>query len=169
MGARAVGPLRYSTPMAADHHLILAPCDPADPDFAGLVRRLDAYLAVTDGDEHAFYDQFNDAGSLDAAVLLRLGGVAIACGGYRVRSADTVEVKRMYVREGYRRCGAAAEVLAALERDAREAGYRRAVLETGLRQRAAVRFYEARGYRRLARNYPPYEGMANSVCYEKSL
>ena len=29
-----------------------------DPDFIALVRRLDAYLAVTDGDEHAFYDQY---------------------------------------------------------------------------------------------------------------
>ena len=29
------------------------------PDFISLIRDLDAYLSITDGDDHAFYDQFN--------------------------------------------------------------------------------------------------------------
>gem|GEM_PF-1711187 len=34
------------------------------PDFKALVQHLDAYLAEVDGDDHAFYDQFNNIDSL---------------------------------------------------------------------------------------------------------
>jgi putative acetyltransferase len=33
--------------------------DPGDKDFIDLVRLLDAELAIRDGDDHAFYSQYN--------------------------------------------------------------------------------------------------------------
>ena len=60
------------------------------------------------------------------------------------------------------------ELMRSLEDWARELGYRTAVLETGVLQPEAIRLYEAAGYRRIP-NYPPYEDVAESVCYRKSL
>lgn len=33
--------------------------DSTNPDFVSLVKELDEYLKITDGEEHAFYSQFN--------------------------------------------------------------------------------------------------------------
>ena len=73
--------------------------------------------------------------------LARLDGAAVGCGGVAL-FADFAEVKRMYVREGARRRGVAQALLARIEREAREAGFVSLKLETGVRQRAALRFYE---------------------------
>ncbi|RZK26327.1 MAG: hypothetical protein EOO43_03180, partial [Flavobacterium sp.] len=39
------------------------------PDFIELVKALDAYLAVIDGDEHSFYAQFNKIDTLKNVVI----------------------------------------------------------------------------------------------------
>lgn len=123
---------------------------------------------MTDGDEHGFYDQFNSPSTLDLAVILTLGGAGLGCGGYRIKSKNAVEVKRMFVEEKYRNAGVATEILKSLEDDAKHNGFKRVVLETGKRQVAAIKFYERSGYTRIP-NYPPYEEMENSVCFEKWL
>ena len=139
-----------------------------DPDFIALVRRLDAYLAVTDGDEHAFYDQYNQLDAIQYAVVAYLDHEPVGCGAIKRFSATAMEVKRMYVAPAARRQGIAASVLQALEVWTAELGYTECVLETGLRQREAVDFYAARGYRRIP-NYGQYAEMANSVCFGKKL
>ena len=143
-------------------------CDPNHPEFTKLIAKLDAFLAVTDGDEHSFYDQFNSPSTLDAAVLMQQDGQSIGCGGYRIKEDDTVEIKRMFVEEANRRSGAASKILTFIEQTAKQNGFKRAILETGIRQVAAVMFYERSGYSRIP-NYPPYEKMDNSVCFEKVL
>jgi hypothetical protein len=40
-----------------------------NPDFMKLVKQLDADLAVTDGDEHAFYNQFNKLDAIKYVLL----------------------------------------------------------------------------------------------------
>lgn len=148
----------------------LRACPVDDPAFAALVARLDAYLAATDGDEHAFYAAHNRSDTLDFALVLEEpgGGGALACGALRRKSAERVEVKRMYVAEEARGRRLAVGVLRALEAEARRRGYREVVLETGVRQPAAIRLYEREGYRRIPA-YPPYAAMANSVCYARAL
>ena len=75
---------------------------------------------------------------------------APVCGGGLKRLPDgTCEIKRMYVVPQARRSGVARALLAALEEEARELGYRIARLDTGERQPHAQAFYEASGYRRV--------------------
>jgi len=143
-------------------------CPPSDPAFTKLVAKLDAYLAVTDGDEHGFYDQFNSLSTLDATAIMMQDNLAIGCGGYRIKSADTVEVKRMYIEAESRGSGAATKLLTFLENHAKQQGFKRIGLETGIRQKAAVKFYQRSGYSSIP-NYPPYEAMENSLCFEKEL
>ena len=38
-------------------------------DFVALVKLLDAYLAIQDGEEHAFYDQYNKIDHLNNVVI----------------------------------------------------------------------------------------------------
>jgi ribosomal protein S18 acetylase RimI-like enzyme len=54
----------------------------------------------------------------------------------------------MFVRVEHRRRGHGRRMLDALEGWARERGYRRVVLETGLAQPEAIALYEDAGYRR---------------------
>lgn len=139
-----------------------------NPDFIKLIKELDAYLKVTDGDEHDFYDQFNQPDAIKHVILLYVEDKPVACGAIK-KYADTVmEIKRMFVSPAYRNKGYASKVLKHLELWAMELGYEKCILETGLRQREAIGLYYRRNYK-LIRNYAPYENMKNSKCFEKSL
>jgi putative acetyltransferase len=96
------------------------------------------------------------------------GDRAIGSGGLRAIDAEHGEIKRMYVDPAYRSTGLAADILHALEDDARGRGWTRLVLETGDRMLAAQRFYERNGYTAI----PPfghYIGSSLSLCFEKAL
>lgn len=147
-------------------HLIRT--DSADPDFIALVRQLDAYLSEINGAEHDFYAQFNKVDALPYVVVLYQNKVPVSCGAIKAYDADAMEVKRMYTLPASRGRGAASMVLAELEDWAFELGYSRCVLETGKHLPDAVALYERNGYRTIP-NYGQYEGVDNSLCFQKTL
>ena len=142
--------------------------DSGNPDFVSLVKLLDAYLAECDGEDHAFYDQFNKIAHIRQVVLAYEEGRALGCGAIKEFSPDAMEVKRMYVRPEGRQKGIATRILDELERWAKELGYSRTVLETGSRQTEAIELYTRGGYARIP-NYGQYAGIDNSLCFEKKL
>ncbi|WP_245597208.1 GNAT family N-acetyltransferase [Jiangella gansuensis] len=75
-----------------------------------------------------------------------VGNEPVATGGFRRHSDGVAEIKRMYVAHEHRGGGHARRLLAELEAQAVEAGYRRVVLETGLRQPEAIALYSSSGY-----------------------
>jgi len=139
-----------------------------NPDFSALVALLDQDLAIRDGDEHAFYAQFNKVDKIKHALLAFAENQAVGCGAIREYSEETVEVKRMFVRPEHRGQGIAGAILSELETWAKELGYNRCLLETGQKQPEAIRLYQKSGYK-IIPNYGPYEGLENSVCMEKLL
>ena len=64
-------------------------------DFQQLVVALDAYLRIVDGDDHAFYAQFNKTDSLSNVLVCYDQEVAIGCGAFKAYDSQTVEIKRM--------------------------------------------------------------------------
>ena len=138
----------------------------ADPGFRELVALLDKDLAIRDGDEHAFYAQYNGIDSIANTVVAYEGSRAVGCGAFKPYEAGAVEIKRMYVREDCRGKGIAHQVLNELEKWAAEMAYKTAVLETGKKQPEAIRLYEKSGYHRIA-NYGQYAAVENSVCMQK--
>ncbi|QLC34270.1 GNAT family N-acetyltransferase [Halarchaeum sp. CBA1220] len=70
-------------------------------------------------------------------------GNPVGAARYREHDDETVKVERVAVRESHRGEGWGAHLMDAVETDAREAGYERAVLHA---QTPVVGFYEARGY-----------------------
>lgn len=137
-------------------------------DFQELIKLLDRDLAITDGEEHAFYDQFNKIDSINYVVLLYQEGEAVSCGALKEFTLDTMEVKRMFTKREYRGKGYAAMVLQELEKWAKELQYSRCILETGVRQPDAIALYKKKDYD-LIPNYGQYAGVKNSLCFGKTI
>ena len=142
--------------------------DSSHADFLALVRLLDAELAVLDGEDHAFYAQYNRTDKIRHCVVAYDQGRAVGCGAIRPIDTTAMEVKRMFVLPDWRRKGVASTVLTQLERWCTELGYPVCRLETGKRQPEAIALYHRHGYK-IIPNYGQYEGMDNSVCFEKHL
>jgi len=139
-----------------------------NPDFIKLVAELDADLGERDGDEHAFYHQFNSIDGLNHTIVLYRDEIPVGCGAIKAFDNNSMEVKRMYVPPSERGKGYATKVLKALEKWAAELGNSRCILETGKRQPEAIALYEKNGYQRIP-NYGQYQGIENSVCFEKNV
>ena len=137
-------------------------------DFINLVKKLDAYLKITDGDEHDFYNQFNNIDVLKNVVVIYIDEIAVGCGAIKEFDLSSVEVKRMFVAPKNRGKGFAQKILKELETWAKELGYKKCVLETGKRQIEAVNFYKKCNYKVIP-NYGQYKQMENSICFEKVL
>lgn len=133
-----------------------------------LVRLLDADLNSRYGIVQGQYDQYNALATLDGVVIAYAAGQTVGCGCFRRFDNRTAEIKRMFVQPANRGSGAASLILAELERWAVEAGFDRAILETGNLQPEAIRFYAKSGYSQID-NYGQYVGMEHSVCMAKPL
>ena len=139
-----------------------------DTDFKNLVILLDQDLKIRDGEDHTFYNQFNKTDQIKHVVVFYENDVAVGCGAFREKEKDTVEIKRMFVHPDFRKRGIASQVLAELERWAKEIKYSYTILETGKNQPEAISLYQKLGYT-IIPNYPPYEKMENSVCMKMTL
>jgi GNAT superfamily N-acetyltransferase len=137
-------------------------------DFIELVKQLDAYLKVVDGDDHEFYNQYNGLEALQNVVVLYIDTIPVGCGAFKPYEDNAVEIKRMYSNPDYRNQGIATKVLTELEAWAKETKHQSCILETGKRQVEAVAFYQKCGYQ-IIPNYGQYTQMENSICFEKML
>ena len=137
-------------------------------DFGKLVVELDAYLKVLDGDDHAFYAQFNKSSLLKNALICYDDDKAVGIGAYKEFEHNIAEIKRMYTLPEYRGKGIAKAILTELEAWAKEEGYTTSILETGYMQVDAIGLYQKQGYQ-IIENFGQYAGVENSVCMKKTL
>ena len=142
--------------------------DSENEDFQTLVALLDADLAMRDGDEHAFYAQFNKTATIRNAIVCYVDDKAIGCGAFREYDESKVEIKRMFVLPQYRGHGIALKILNELELWAAELNYQEYILETGKKQPEAIRLYQKAGYS-ITASYSQYLNVENSVCMKKSI
>jgi GNAT superfamily N-acetyltransferase len=139
-----------------------------DIDFINLVALLDQDLAIRDGEDHAFYNQYNKTDKIKHVLVYYENDFPVGCGAFREKESDKTEIKRMYVHPDYRKKGIASAILKELEIWAKEVGYKYTILETGKNQPEAINLYQKLNYS-IIPNYPPYEKMDNSVCMKKTL
>lgn len=142
--------------------------DSNNTDFQELVKHLDEYLAILDGDEHEFYAQLNKIANLNHVIVCYLNNQPIGCGAFKEYDDHTVEIKRMYVKPDYRGKSIGLYILRELELWAAELNYPTTILETGNKQPDAIRLYEKAGYTRI-KNFGKYENVENSVCMSKDI
>ena len=141
---------------------------PEHPDFAMLTQQLDAYYMELVGEVHLRYAPYNLPHLFASRIVVYEGDTAIACGCWKAVDAETAEIKRIYVRPEYRRQGIASMIIRAMERNAAEAGCRRAVLETARTTPESEKFYLNLGYRRIE-YYGSPAGAENCLCFDKEL
>jgi GNAT superfamily N-acetyltransferase len=79
-------------------------------------------------------------------LLGRVGGEAAGCAGLRVRDEHTVELTRVFVRHDFRGTGGGSQLLAAVDRAARDLGADRIILSTRLDLIEARSLYLKNGY-----------------------
>ena len=142
--------------------------DSTNHDFIELVKYLDAYLAVIDGDDHLFYSQFNAVDEIKHVVVAYKNDKPFGCGAIKKFTKNTMEIKRMYTSPEGRGKGIATRILAELETWATELSFEKCVLETGKRQTDALGLYKKNGYI-IIPNYGQYAGLESSVCFEKEI
>ncbi|HEY2057132.1 MAG TPA: GNAT family N-acetyltransferase [Amycolatopsis sp.] len=95
-------------------------------------------------------------------------GKPVGCGGLRRLGPGEAEIKRMYVVPEARGSGLSTRLLRALEEQARSYGVTRLLLETGIRQPDAMRFYEREGYRAIDA-FGAYRGDPLARCYAREI
>jgi GNAT superfamily N-acetyltransferase len=139
-----------------------------DPEFLKLVELLNRELWIRYPAEQAQYDQHNKVDHNKTVVIAYIGNEAVGCGCIKPVDLFTVEVKRMFVLPPHRGKGIAVALLTELEIWARELSFKKAILETGVKQPEAIAVYKKTGYF-LIENYEPYIGMPSSICMGKSL
>lgn len=137
-------------------------------DFKLLVIELDKELKIRDGDDHTFYAQYNKSDDIKYVLVAYDQELPIACGAIKEYDQGTMEIKRMFVRPGYRNQGLASLILKSLELWCQELHYTQCILETGINQPEAIRLYEKNNYTKIP-NYGPYINVENSLCFLKVL
>jgi putative acetyltransferase len=139
-----------------------------DERFIALCGELDEYLNDLVGGEkqRTQYAQHNTTEDIHDVTLIVEDGQAVACGSFKMHTADTAEIKRVFTKPAYRGRGYGKAMMDALERRALAQGYTRLILETGCLLEAAVQLYTQLGFRRIP-NYGPYRCMTDSICMEK--
>lgn len=148
--------------------IVLKRTGSADPDFQMLIHELDIDLRLRNGDIMDFYDEHNIIAKIDTVVIAYLNGTPAGCACFKHYEADTVELKRMFVRPEARGKGISSLILAELEAFAKSLGFMSAVLETGSKQVEALVLYPKKGYV-LIPNYGSYIGLPDSICFRKQL
>jgi len=139
-----------------------------DTNFQELVKLLDLELQERDGEEHLFYAALNKTNTLNYVIVAYDQDKPIGCGALRAYSKGTMEVKRMFVPLHKRGQGIASTILKALETWCKELDIKKCVLETGKNQPEAIALYKKNHYN-IIPNFGKYEGVENSVCFEKEL
>ena len=140
----------------------------SNADFIELVKYLDEELAIKDGDNHAFYAQYDKIDKIKHTVLVYENNLAIGCGAMKEYEAGVMEIKRIFIRPDNRGKGIAVNILKELELWAVELKYKKCILETGANNPEAIGLYKKNGYRIIS-NYSQYAGIETSVCFEKEL
>lgn len=139
-----------------------------DKDFQTLVALLDQDLRIRDGEDHAFYAQYNKIDMIKNVIVCYVDDKAIGCGAFKKYEDETVEIKRMYVMPEFRSHGIGHKILNELEMWALELHYTSCILETGKMQPEAIRLYTKAGYH-IIKNYGQYADVENSVCMQKEI
>jgi putative acetyltransferase len=163
-----VGALRRKE---ASHPMSVAitPERPDSADAAALIAELDALLnPLYPPESRHGYNIAKLIAQSVAFFVLRANGTPAGCGGIQLFGSEYGELKRMYVRPGFRGLGYGKLLLDHLSDYARAHGVGVLRLETGIHQPAAIRLYERTGFQRI----PPFGDYVEdhlSLCYEKRI
>jgi len=139
-----------------------------DNVFKSLVDLLDEDLNGRYGTLQTGYNKYNSLNSIKNVVVAYINNEPAGCGSFKEFDDITIEIKRMFVKPEHRGTGLANQILCELEKWGAELGYKFSILETGIKQVEAIRFYQKNSYKQID-NFGQYAGNTNSLCFNKHL
>ncbi len=142
--------------------------DSSNSNFLMLIQLLDSELDEKDNAAYTVCKQYNTSDTIKCVVIAYDTDKPVGCGAIRKYSDDTIEVKRMFVLNEYRKMGVASSVLNELEKWSKELGGKFCILETGRKFPDAIKLYEKNGYSNIP-NYGQYEQIESSICFQKKI
>jgi len=140
----------------------------SETDFQHLVSELDGELSKRNGETNEFFAQYNKIDQIKHVIIATIDDKPVGCGAMKAYDSDTMEIKRMFVPIEMRGKGIAVHILKNLEKWAKEMNYSKCILETGNKMLEAIRLYEKSNYK-VVPNYGQYNGIEDSICFEKHL
>jgi len=148
--------------------ILLTITNSLNKDFQILISHLDNELYDRYGELQNEYNKYNKIEFNENVVIAYNEGKPVGCGCFKEYDTEIVEIKRMFVDKDYRGRGISKVILSRLENIAFEKGYKKAILETGIKQLEAIGLYSKQGYKTIE-NYGQYAGMESSICMLKRL
>lgn len=164
-----------STPASAHQpaeSIRIARAELMDDVSRALIESLNAELTGAypePGATHFGLDPADVSEGRGAFLVIYQEGNPVGCGAVRLLDPETAELKRMYVSPAVRGKGLGRRLVAALETEARALGVRRLVLETGLRQSAALALYRSTDFQPIPLYGEYVRSPETSICLGKVL
>lgn len=155
--------------------ITIARADLTDEASRALIDALNVELSCIypePGANHFHLDPNEVADGRGVFLIVYCDGTPVGCGALRLIDSETAELKRMYVAPTMRGHGRGRRLVAALEAEARmlsEGRVRRLVLETGIRQTAALALYQATGFQPIPLYGEYCLSPQTSICLGKEL
>lgn len=145
-------------------------CNGKNEDFVENCRLLDMDLERRVGKviQREKYTQYNLVDKINEAMVVYLDGKPVGGGAIRAYEGDIVELKRIFVRDEARGQGIGTQLVTELMNWAKELGYKKMILETGVMLKESCHVYRKLGFEMIA-NYGPYVNMKESLCMAKEL
>ncbi len=142
--------------------------DGSNPDFVAFSACMEEYYnqMVGGAANRKSFIPYNALTEIHDVLLVYSQEKPVACAAFKAYDTTTIEIKRVWVSEAYRRQNIAKNMMALLEKCAQQKGYTTAILQTRAACTAAVALYLSIGYQKID-NYPPYDHMPQAVCYKK--
>jgi ribosomal protein S18 acetylase RimI-like enzyme len=129
----------------------ITPERPGSTDATALIAELEACLSpLYPCESRHGYSVAKLIAQSVAFFVLRADNTPAGCGGIQLFGTDYGEIKRMYMRPGFRGLGHGKLLLDHLADYARSRGVGVVRLETGIHQAAAIRMYERAGFQRVS-------------------
>ena len=156
----------------APNNITIASTDLTSPVSRALIASLNEELAGVysePGATHFRLDPDEVGDGRGAFLVIYQDGIPVGCGALRLLEPGTAELKRMYVAPAARGAGLGRRLLLALEAEARALRVRRLVLETGVRQAAALALYRSNGFQPIPLYGEYCLSPETSVCLGKTL
>lgn len=117
-----------------------------DADVLALFAEHDDFMLDFLGEDKHYYTRYNEKEQIEKVWVAYESGLPMGCVAYRKQGAETGEVKRLFIREGYRGKGISKELLRTLETHARKQGCVSLRLDTRITLEPAVSLYRSSGY-----------------------
>ena len=142
--------------------------DEKDERFLNLVSELDKGYYERIGDELSKYDSYNEFKNPHVVLLAFDNGIAVACASYMLFDNDSVEFKRVYVKNEYRKRGIAYNMIIQLEKSVIESGFKYSYIVTGKNNQPAIKLYKKLNYE-LIDNFGQFKYDDTVICMKKEL